>query len=196
MRLSTGRLLIAAALLGIGAAVMVVAVVLARPGETAWADQPRTVDLVDPLKLWIRRSDGSSQQQPTVAELDSKLPFTVELPGSLPEDYELYDINLVEAGSRANPKGPDALSVRYAGDLASLTFNQATGSSFGEVDGAGEVRVGDARGIHYTWTEPVSSEWLVWTRCNRVFSMWSVPEDKLSTADLVRIAESVGPEAC
>lgn len=115
----------------------------------------------------------------------------------MPEDYEIAAIDLVEAGHRLlEADSPNTLSVHYGGDLAALTFNQRSGDSFRDVEGADEVRVNEVRGQHYRWTEPVSSEWLVWARCDRVFSIWSVPEDKLSTAELVRIAESVGPEAC
>ena len=37
---------------------------------------------------------------------------------------------------------------------------------------------------------------LTWARCRRVFLVESTPLDALSKDDLIRTAESVGPEKC
>jgi hypothetical protein len=185
------------ALLVGGAAIAVVAFLVARPTDAKWAN-PGNLEGLSESRLVIRPAEGGHDQRwMSFEELHAKYPGSIELPGVMPEGYSLFTIDLWESGHRVNPSGENWLLARYVSDDDpwEIRFNQTPDESIEPLGEGQEVRVRDARGAFGTRTDPIRYDWLWWIRCGRFFELQSAP-GQLSTADLIRIAESVGPEEC
>ncbi len=149
-------------------------------------------------QLWIRPGDGLHDQRlTTLDELHAKYPLPVELPQMMPDGYRLIAVYLIETGHRANPSGPSWLRAQYSTgeNTSEIYFNQqTTGDNVDPLEGGEETRVDGARAFSGTRTEPLY-DWLRWSRCGRLFELQSAP-GQFSSADRIRIAESVGHEGC
>lgn len=167
-------------------------------GRLTWTRHDDDLDTLTGIALTLHPSDGSNDQRSTTLdELRSRYPLAIELPHLLPEGYQLFAIDYIEAGHRANPRGPSVLRIGYAAsDGDEIAFMQSAGDQMAEGDGAEAISVRGVPGQYWVRPEPVPLDWVVWARCGRVFSVSTSPLGGLSRDDLVSIAESVGPEEC
>jgi hypothetical protein len=180
----------------VGGAAAVVAFLVARPSEAEWNHDPGTLEALSDSRLSIRPAEGGHDQRwMSREELHAKYPDPIELPGVMPGGYRLFFITLLESGHRANPHGANWLTTRYVSDEDpwEIRFNQTPDEDVDPLVRTAEVRVRDVQGWFGSRTEPIRYDWIQWTRCGRFNEL---APGQLSKDDLIRIAESVGPEEC
>ncbi len=164
-----------------------------------WTNDPGSFDRLAPDALWTRPADGLNDRRLiTREELRSQYPFEVELPSTMPPGYRLLTVTFIEAGHPANPQPPSWLSAQYAvvDGGPDIRVNQAAGENLPSTAGAEQTHVRDAPAFYSERTvEGLRFDWLYWVRCGRTFAVQS-NGGAFSRAELVRIAESIGPEDC
>ncbi len=186
------RLIAIAVVLGVA---VVAAVLVWAPWSSS--NDPNAVDFGD-AQLLLQDSDN--QRTPTTTgQLIEAFPLPIRQPAYVPDGYELANVTFFQA-----PPGLDRLTfannlmARYQGpDSSGLSFSQRPGFGVGIADGPSEdVTVLGTQGQYIELDRAEGVQTLTWARCRRVFILDSFPLKALSKDDLVRIAESIGPEEC
>jgi hypothetical protein len=168
-----------------------------------WAGDPRGpfgLDSLDETSMSRFKGGATSGMPMTRAELDSLYPFTIEFPNVMPDDYVLGGVSIFTAPNPQLPAGvPVRLLLMFGSEArsAQLQLFQSPGGRLGPAE-AGEQLVVQHQVLPHDASGRPSLEraWVTWERCGRQFGLSSLPSDALTEAELVRIAESVGPEEC
>jgi hypothetical protein len=195
----------------VGAALLAFVLAVALPvGEpdAEWAAPTGDLESLSDDRFWIRPADGlHDQRQMTLDELRGNYPYEIELPRTMPEGYSLFLVTLTEAGWRDTALDRSWLELRFlrgTDEASDIYFLQAQGDSFGELGDAAveasEVSVHGERALYVTKVRLPSGlepyERLMWARCGRLYELHPSWNADMSWDDLIRIAESTGPEDC
>lgn len=144
---------------------------------------------------------GSHTERRVVSpdELIAAYPLPIQLPAHVPDGYSLSSVTYLEP-----PPGLDRLSfanslqATYRGSgSAFISLEERPGSGIGTTDVPTEpVVVRGSEGWYHLMDRAEGTEQLSWSRCGRVFMLSSGPRGVVSKDELLRVAESVGPDAC
>lgn len=143
--------------------------------------------------------DSDNKRRPATAEELVAFPLPIQLPADVPNGYRLAMVTRFEG-----PPGIDRfsfannlLAVYRGAGAAALSLEQRPGSGVGSTDFPTEpVQVRGTEGWHVTIDRAEGVQQLVWSRCGRVFTLTSSPRDALTKQELLRVAESIGPDGC
>lgn len=150
-------------------------------------------------ELMIQDSDNN-REVVSPEQLIEAFPLPIKLPEYIPAGYELANVTFHQPPPGLDPLTfGNSLVARYQNptEPGGLMFTQRPGSGLGTTDVPTEaVSVLGTEGQYIELDRAEGIQTLIWSRCARVFMLDSSPLGALSRENLVRVAESVGPEGC